>query len=34
MNENHDCVTMGSCWPASLLIVGLLIGVVFVCIML
>ena len=32
--ENNENIIMGSCGMASLLIVGLLIGIVFVCIML
>ena len=34
MNENNECLVMGNCGMASLLIVGLLIGIIFVCIML
>ena len=33
MNENNECLVMGNCGMASLLIVGLLIGIIFVCIM-
>lgn len=34
MMENEERIMMGSCGAASLLIVGLLIGIVFVLIML